>query len=107
MVAIEPLLVVGLVVAVFVGFNIGGSSTGVAFGAAVGTGVLSKLAAAALMTVFAVLGGWTVGRNVVKTMGGDIVPSALFTPEASVAVLFFIGLALLVSNTSASPPPPR
>jgi PiT family inorganic phosphate transporter len=103
MVAIEPLLIVGLVVAVFVGFNIGGSSTGVAFGAAVGTGVLSKLAAAALMTVFAVLGGWTVGRNVVKTMGGDIVPSALFTPEASVAVLFFIGLALLVSNTFGVP----
>jgi PiT family inorganic phosphate transporter len=103
MVAVEPLLVVGLLVAVFVGFNIGGSSTGVAFGPAVGAGVLSKLAAAGLMTVFALLGGWTVGRNVVRTMGGDIVPSALFTLEASVAVLFFIGLALLVSNTFGVP----
>jgi len=103
MLAVTPLLLVGLLVAVFVGFNIGGSSTGVAFGPAVGSGVLSKFAAAGLMTAFALLGGWTLGRNVVDTMGGDIVPSALFTVEASVAVLFFIGLALLVSNTFGVP----
>ncbi len=103
MLAVTPLLVVGLLVAVFVGFNIGGSSTGVAFGPAVGSGVLSKLAAAGLMTGFALLGGWTLGRNVVDTMGGDIVPGALFTVETSVAVLLFIGLALLVSNTFGVP----
>jgi PiT family inorganic phosphate transporter len=100
---VELLLVVGLVVAVFVGFNIGGSSTGVAFGPAVGSDVLSKLAAAGLMTAFAVLGGWTVGREVIKTMGGRIVPQSEFTLLASVAVLFFVGLALLISNTFGVP----
>ena len=99
----EVLLALGIVVAVFVGFNIGGSSTGVAFGPAVGAGVLRKFGAAALMTTFAVLGGWTVGRNVVRTMGGEIVPSGMFTIEASVAVLFFVGLSLLVSNTFGVP----
>ena len=103
MLAVTPLLLVGLLVAVFVGFNIGGSSTGVAFGPAVGSGILSKLAAAGLMTGFALLGGWTLGRNVVDTMGGDIVPGSVFTLETSVAVLFFIGLALLVSNTFGVP----
>ncbi|MEE6210193.1 inorganic phosphate transporter [Salarchaeum sp. III] len=99
----ELLLVVGLAVAVFVGFNIGGSSTGVAFGPAVGSNVVSKLGAAGLMTGFALLGGWTVGRNVIDTMGGDIVPADTFTLAASVGVLFFVGLALFISNTFGVP----
>ena len=97
------LLGVGVLVAAFVGYNIGGSSTGVAFGPAVGSKVVTKLGAAALMSVFAVVGGWTVGRNVIHTMGGDIVPSAEFTLAASVAVLFFVGVALLISNRFGVP----
>jgi PiT family inorganic phosphate transporter len=100
---VELLLVVGVGVAVFVGFNIGGSSTGVAFGPAVGSGVVSKLGAATLMTGFALLGGWTVGRNVIDTMGGKIVPASQFSLAASVGVLFFVGLALLVSNLFGVP----
>ncbi|WP_135805928.1 inorganic phosphate transporter [Halorussus marinus] len=100
---VSLLLVVGVAVAVFVGFNIGGSSTGVAFGPAVGSDVLSKLGAAGLMAGFALLGGWTVGRNVIATMGGQIVPAELFTLGASVGVLFFVGLALLVSNLFGVP----
>ncbi|MFB6108550.1 MAG: anion permease [Haloplanus sp.] len=100
---VELLLLVGLAVAAFVGFNIGGSSTGVAFGPAVGSGVVGKFAAAALMSGFALLGGWTVGRNVIETMGGEIVPQSQFTLAASVAVLFFVGFALLISNTFGVP----
>jgi PiT family inorganic phosphate transporter len=100
---VSLLLTVGLAVAVFVGFNIGGSSTGVAFGPAVGSGVVSKLAAAALMSAFALLGGWIVGPNVIETMGGEIVPRRQFTLLASVVVLFFVGLALLLSNTFGVP----
>jgi len=97
------LLVVGIVVAAFVGFNVGGSNTGVAFGPAVGSRTVSKVGAAGLMTVFALAGGWTVGRNVVETLGGRVVPAGLFTLEASIAVLFFIGLALFVSNLVGVP----
>ncbi len=97
------LLVAGLIVAVFVGFNIGGSSTGVAFGPAVGSGVVSKFGAAVLMTVFALLGGITVGRKVVRTMGGEIVPSDIFTLQVSIVVLFFIGFALFLSNLVGVP----
>jgi len=100
---VETLLAIGVVVAVFVGFNIGGSSTGVSFGPAVGSGTLSKTAAAALMSVFALAGGWTVGRNVIDTMGGEIVPPSSFTLVASVGVLFFVGVALLISNTFGVP----
>jgi PiT family inorganic phosphate transporter len=97
------LLVVGLAVAAFVGYNIGGATTGVAFGPAVGSGVLSKVSAGLLMSVCFLLGGWTLGRNVVDTLGGRIVPAELFTLEVSIGVLFFIGLALLVSNLFGVP----
>lgn len=100
---IDLILVLGLLAAVFVGINIGGSSTGVAFGPAVGSSLVSKRGAAALMTLCALLGGWTVGRNVVTTMGGKIVPSSQFSLIASVVILFFIGLALLISNLSGVP----
>jgi len=100
---VDVLFALGLLVAVFVGFNIGGSSTGVAFGPAVGSNTISKSAAAALMTAFALLGGATVGTEVIETMGGQIVPSSQFTLLASVTVLFFVGLALLVSNLFGVP----
>jgi PiT family inorganic phosphate transporter len=100
---VELLLVAGLFVAAFVGFNIGGSSTGVAFGPAVGSDSVSKLGAAGLMTFFALLGGATVGTEVIDTMGGRIVPAEMFTLAASVTILFFVGLALLVSNLFGVP----
>jgi len=97
------LLAVGLLVAAFVGYNVGGATTGVAFGPAVGAGVLSKLSAGVLMALCFFAGGWTVGRNVVNTLGGRIVPAELFTLEVSIGVLFFIGIALLVSNLFGVP----
>jgi len=100
---VEFLLVVGLAVAVFVGFNIGGSSTGVAFGPGVGSRIVRKGTAAALFTLFAFLGAWTVGRNVIDTMSSEIVDAAAFSPEASVGVLFFTGAALLISNLYGVP----
>ncbi len=100
---VEVLLVVGVGVAMFVGFNIGGSSTGVAFGPAVGSGVLSKVTAGALMSIFFLAGGAIVGPNVVSTMGGDIVPERHFSLAASVGILFFVGGALLVANSFGVP----
>jgi len=96
------LFAVGILVAAFVGFNIGGSSTGVAFGPAVGAGTISKLGAAALMTVFALAGGLTVGREVVDTLGSDIVVTE-FTMVVSIVVLFFVGFALFLSNVAGVP----
>ncbi|WP_255151140.1 inorganic phosphate transporter [Halorarius halobius] len=97
------LLLVGIAVAAFVGYNVGGATTGVAFGPAVGAGVVSKLVAGVLMAVCFFAGGWTLGRNVVETLGGRIVPAELFTLEVSIGVLFFIGVALLVSNMFGVP----
>ena len=101
---VDVLLVIGLVVAGFVGYNIGGSTTGPAFGPAVGAGAISKVLAAGLMSVFFFVGAWTIGRRVVDTLGRDLVTNtAIFTAEANVAVLFFIGGALFVGNYAGVP----
>ncbi len=101
---IAPLLALGLAVAAFVGYNIGGSTTGPAFGPAVGSDVLSKLGAAALMSVFFFTGAWTVGRRVVTTLGtGLSTRPGVFTVATSIVVLLFIGLALFVGNYAGVP----
>jgi len=96
---VEVLLLVGVAVALFVGFNIGGATTGPAFGPAVGADAISKTVAAALMSAFFLIGGWTIGRRVVETLGVDLVTDpGVFTIRTSIVVLFFIGGALFVGN---------
>ncbi|WP_276252006.1 inorganic phosphate transporter [Haloarcula rara] len=99
---VEVLFALGVVVAIFVGFNIGGSSTGVAFGPAVGSNTLTKFSAAALMTVFAMAGGLIVGPAVVENLGSNLVATQ-FSPLISIVVLFFIGVALFLSNVVGVP----
>jgi PiT family inorganic phosphate transporter len=96
--SVSALFVVGVATAAFVGVNIGGSSTGVAFGPATGSGVLSMRWASALMAVFALLGGVTVGTNVVDTLGSEFVAPEYFTLAASIGVLAFIGFGILLGN---------
>jgi PiT family inorganic phosphate transporter len=96
--SVSVLLAVGLATAVFVGVNVGGSSTGVAFGPATGSGVLSMRAASALMAVFVFAGGLAVGPAVVDTLGTDFVPAEYFTLGASIGVLLFIGVGILLGN---------
>ncbi|ELY55066.1 inorganic phosphate transporter [Natronolimnohabitans innermongolicus] len=100
----EVLLIVGILVAMFVGYNIGGATTGPAFGPAVGANVITKLMAAALMSIFFFLGAVTIGPNVVTTLGEDLVHTTeIFTMRSNVAVLFFIGGALFVGNYAGVP----
>lgn len=101
---VETVLVVGIVASIFVGFNIGGSSTGITWGPSVGAGIVTKTTAAAVMTFFVFFGGWTVGRNVMETLSEGIITIDL-TLTAGVAVLFFIGLGILVANIFGVPVP--
>ena len=95
---VSTVFLVGVAVAAFVGVNIGGSSTGVAFGPATGSGVLSMRQASGLMTVFVLVGGVTIGTNVVQTLGSGFVAPEYFTLTASIGVLLFIGVGILLGN---------
>lgn len=55
------------------------------------------------MTFFVFLGGWTVGRNVIDTLSSGLVPQTLFSTEASIVVLAFIGLGMLLANLYGVP----
>ena len=100
----DPFLIGGVIIACFVAFNIGGATTGPAFGPAVGANVLSKTTAGTLMAVAFFGGAYTIGRRVVDTLGTELVHDpSVFTLEASIIVLFFIGGALLVGNLSGAP----
>jgi phosphate/sulfate permease len=101
---VSIILLAGIAASIFVGFNIGGSSTGIAWGPAVGAELVKKTTAAAIMTFFVFLGGWTVGRNVIDTLAGDIITIPI-SLESGVAVLFFIGLGILIANVFGVPVP--
>jgi len=99
---VEELLVLSVVV-VFVGVNVGGSSTAVAFGPAVGANTVTRLGAGVLMSLSALVGGWIVGRNVVMTIGHDIVAVPEFGLPAGLLVLCCIGAAILAANMLGVP----
>jgi len=100
----NPLLIAGVIIACFVAYNIGGATTGPAFGPAIGADVLSKTTAGVLMAVAFFVGAFTIGRRVVDTLGRELVTTpSIFTLEASIVVLGFIGAALLIGNLSGVP----
>ncbi|EMA70036.1 inorganic phosphate transporter [Halorubrum kocurii] len=99
----ENLLIAGVFLATFVGINIGGSSTGVAFGPAIGANAITRVGAGVLMSISAIIGGWTVGRDVVLTVGNDIVAAPAFSLSAGFVVLASIGLTVLVANLLGIP----
>ena len=100
----DPLLIGGVLIACFVAFNIGGSTTGPAFGPAIGANVLSKTTAGGLMGVAFLVGAYTLGRRVVDTLGTELVHDpSVFTLQSSIIVLLFIGGALLIGNLSGAP----
>ncbi len=94
----EVMLLAGIVVSVFVGYNIGGATTGVSFGPAVGAKVLTSIGAAVLMSICFFVGGWFIGPEVVETLGDDLVGADVLTLESGIVVMFFIGVGLLFGN---------
>lgn len=79
----DALLVGGVLIACFVAYNIGGATTGPAFGPAVGAGAVTKATAAALVSVcFFVVAALLVGNvsgapaSTSMTAVGAIVASA-------------------------------
>lgn len=95
---------IGIVVTLFVAYNIGGATTGPAFAPAVGANILTKIVAAGLMSVFFFIGAWTIGRRVVDTLGTELLHDpTVFSLSASIVVLFFIGGALFIGNVFGVP----
>jgi len=98
---VETLLAIGIVASVLSG-SISVAHLQESRGATRRCWYRQKTTAAALMTFFVFLGGWTIGRNVMDTLSEGIITIDL-TLTAGVAVLFFIGLGILIAKIFGVP----
>jgi len=94
--AIEPIFILLLGAAGYVGWNIGANDTANCIGTAVGCGLLSFKKAAVLVAVFVIIGAMLQGEHVMKTIGKGIVKTDLNYLAVCVALIcsgFFVTLA--------------
>ncbi len=92
------LFLLGIVIAIFAGINIGGTGIAPALGPAVGSKIIGKTKAGFLMAIFSLIGAILIGPYVVETLGGGITPSENFTLTASLVVMGVIGFSLFATN---------
>lgn len=83
--------------------NIGASGAAASMGISYGAGVVKKRIALFLCAIAVFLGAWLGGGEVVKTIGGGIVPSSTFTVAIALIVLASAALSLFLANTFGIP----
>lgn len=84
-------------------FNMGASGLAPAFGATIGSRVISARWAALVFGIFVVVGALLLGPNVAKTLGGEIVPVESFDKVTTLIVLGAANVALLLANLLKMP----
>ncbi len=96
-------LLLPLIAAMFLAINMGASGTAPSFAAAYGANIIKRLAIPGVFGLFVLLGAIVAGKQVGVTMGKELVPQELLTPDILTIVLFSVGLSLLISNYLAVP----
>ena len=89
-------LIIGIVI--FFAMNMGGSGIAPSFGPAYGAGIVSRAKAAALFSIFVILGAIAFGGRVTKTISTGFISKELFTPEVALVILFSAALSLFIAN---------
>lgn len=87
----------------FLAVNMGASGTAPSFSAAYGANVITRLAIPGVFGLFVLLGAIVAGKQVGVTMGKELIPPEMLTPDVLTIVLFSVGLSLLISNYLAVP----
>lgn len=103
---ISPLysfLLVPMLVGMFLAVNMGASGTAPAFSAAYGANIIKRFAIPGVFGTFVLIGALVAGKKVGITMGKDLMPAELLTPEIITVVLLSVGLSLLIANFLAVP----
>lgn len=97
------LIVIAFIIAFFFAMNIGASGTAAAMGPAYGSGAIKKKRNAMLIVAaFAFLGA-LAGGEVVKTIGGGIIPADIINVEVTVIILAAACLTLFIANLLGIP----
>ncbi|MBN6187879.1 anion permease [Aneurinibacillus sp. BA2021] len=98
------MIYVAIAIALFFAMNIGASGTAAAMGAAYGGGAIgSKRLAMLIVAAAAFLGAVLGGGEVVKTIGGGIIPSSVLQVETVVIILASATLTLFIANMIGIP----
>lgn len=84
--------------AVIFAMNIGASAAAAAMGSVYGARVLIRRTALLLVGIFSLLGAYTGGGEVIRTISSGIIPHHLFDLTAAVAVLISATLVLSFAN---------
>ncbi len=96
-------LLLPMIVGMFLALNMGASGTAPSFSAAYGANIIKRLAIPGLFGIFVLLGALVAGKKVGITMGKELMPAEMLTPEIITVVLFSVAISLLIANFLAVP----
>jgi phosphate/sulfate permease len=96
-------LLLPLLVAMFLGINMGGSGTAPSFATAYGSGILRRTFIPGLFGIFVLLGALLAGKNTAITLGKGILPAASLDYTLTTIILFSVALSLLFANLLGVP----
>jgi len=96
-------LLIPLLVAMFLGLNMGGSGTGPSFATAYGSGIIRRSLIPGLFGLFVILGALLAGKNTALTLGTMILPSSSLDYTLTTIILFSVAISLLFANLLGVP----
>lgn len=96
-------LLLPLLVAMFLGINMGGSGTAPSFATAYGSGILRRTFIPGLFGIFVLLGALLAGKNTAITLGKEILPAVSLDYTLTTIILFSVALSLLFANLLGVP----
>lgn len=96
-------LLLPLLVAMFLGINMGGSGTAPSFATAYGSGILRRTFIPGLFGICVLLGALLAGKNTAITLGKGILPAVSLDYTLTTIILFSVALSLLFANLLGVP----
>jgi phosphate/sulfate permease len=96
-------LLLPLLVAMFLGLNMGGSGTAPSFATAFGSGIIRRSLIPGLFGIFVLLGALIAGKNTSITLGKEILPAVSLDYTLTTIILFSVALSLLFANLIGVP----
>lgn len=85
------------ILVMFFAVNMGGSGIAPSFGSSYGCRFVSKKTAMLLFSLFVIFGSF-LGRNVVKTLSGGIIPNAYLDFNTALIIIFSAAVSLFAAN---------
>lgn len=96
-------LLLPLLVAMFLGLNMGGSGTAPSFATAFGSGIIRRSLIPGLFGIFVLLGALLAGKNTALTLGKEILPAVSLDYALTTIILFSVAISLLFANLLGIP----